>query len=75
MHRKVLLGDVAKWKLVSVHLETVIASVQDRCTVCAKCTIASEKSFWTHLMVLLDDEAQMVAHFGPFGYSANLCTR
>jgi hypothetical protein len=21
-----------KWKLVSVHLETVIASVQDRCT-------------------------------------------
>jgi hypothetical protein len=31
-----------KWKLVSVHLETVIVSMQDRCTVCAKCTIASE---------------------------------
>jgi hypothetical protein len=31
-----------KWKLVSVHLEIVIVSVQDRCTVCAKCTIASE---------------------------------
>jgi hypothetical protein len=25
-----------------VHLETVIVSVQDRCTVCVKCTIASE---------------------------------
>jgi hypothetical protein len=31
-----------KWKLISVHLETVIVSVQDRCTVCAKCTIASK---------------------------------
>jgi hypothetical protein len=24
------------WNLVSVHLETVVLSVQDRCTVCAK---------------------------------------
>jgi hypothetical protein len=31
-----------KWKLVLVHLETVLASVQDRCTVCAKCIIALE---------------------------------
>jgi hypothetical protein len=31
-----------KSKLVSVSLETVLVSVQDRCTVCAKCTIASE---------------------------------
>ena len=29
------------WNLVSVHLETVLASVQDRCTVCAKRTIGS----------------------------------
>jgi hypothetical protein len=63
-----------KWKLVSVRLETVLVSVQDRCTVCAKCTIASE--------IVLDapdgtpgDEAQMEAHFGPFGYSANLDSR
>jgi hypothetical protein len=28
--------------LVSVHLETVLVSVQDRCTVCAKCTIGLE---------------------------------
>jgi hypothetical protein len=28
--------------LVLAHLETVLVSVQDRCTVCAKCTIASQ---------------------------------
>ena len=33
-------------------------SVQDKCTVCATCTIA-QKSFWTHSMVLLGDEAQV----------------
>jgi hypothetical protein len=26
------------WKLVSVRLETVLVSVQDRCMVCAECT-------------------------------------
>jgi hypothetical protein len=31
-----------KCKLVSVCLETVLVSVQDRCTVCTKYTIASE---------------------------------
>jgi hypothetical protein len=41
-------------------------SVQDRCTVCAKCTIGL-KSFWMHLIVLLVDEAQVDAHFSPFG--------
>jgi hypothetical protein len=30
------------WNLVSVRLETVLVSVQDRCTVCAECTIGSE---------------------------------
>ena len=30
-----------KWNLVSVHLEKVLASVQDRCTVCAEHTIGS----------------------------------
>ena len=28
--------------LVSIHLETVLVSVQERCTVCAKHTIGSE---------------------------------
>jgi hypothetical protein len=28
-----------KWKLVSVHLEIVLILTEDRCTVCAECTI------------------------------------
>jgi hypothetical protein len=30
------------WNLVSVRLETVLVSVQYRCTVCAECTIGLE---------------------------------
>ena len=30
------------WNLFLVHWETVLVSVQDRCTVCAECTIGSE---------------------------------
>ena len=30
------------WNLISVHLEIVLVSVQDRCTVCSKHTIGSE---------------------------------
>jgi hypothetical protein len=58
--------------LVSVHLEMVLLSVK----LGAQFTpnIAQE-SFWTHPMVLIDDEAQVVAHFGLFGDSANLDTR
>ena len=46
-----LLGDMclvecqvtsAMWNLVLVRLETVLLSVHDRCTVCAKRTIGSE---------------------------------
>ena len=60
--------------LVSIHLEMVLVSVQDRCSVCAKRTMA-QKSFWRHPMVLLGDEAQVEALFGPFGDSVNLYTR
>ena len=59
------------WNLILVRLETVLVSVQDRCTVCAKHTMA-HKLFWTHPMVLLGDEAQVEAPFGPLGDSANL---
>jgi hypothetical protein len=52
------------WDLILVHLETELASVQDRHVVCIKL-------FWTHLMVLLGDEAQVDAHFGLFGDRAN----
>jgi hypothetical protein len=32
----------------------------------------AQKSFWTNPMVYLIDEAQIEAHFGPFGDGANL---
>ena len=32
----------------------------------------AQKSFWTHPMVLLGDEAEVQARFGPFRDSANL---
>ena len=35
----------------------------------------AQKSFWTHLMVPLGDEAQVDARFGPSGDSANLDAR
>ena len=57
--------------LISIHLEMMLLSLHDRCTVCAKHTMG-QKSFWTHQMVLLGDEAQVEAHFGLFGDSANL---
>ena len=40
-----LLGDVGRWNLVLVHLETALVSVQDRCTVCTKHAIGSENHF------------------------------
>ena len=60
-----------KWNVVSVHLETGLVSMQHSCIVCAKCIIGS-KSFWTHPLVLLGDEAHVEARFGPFGDSASL---
>jgi hypothetical protein len=63
------------WMLVSFRLVIVLILMQDRCTVYAKCTVGSEKSFWTHPMVLLDDEAKAEARFYPFRDSANFDTR
>jgi hypothetical protein len=34
-----------------------------------------QKSFWTHLRVLLRDETQVEARFSPLGDNANLDTR
>ena len=62
------------WNIVSIYLETLLVSLQDRCTICAKHTMA-QKMFWTHQMVLQGDEAQMEARFGPFADSANLDAR
>ena len=62
------------WKLVLVHLEMVLVSLQDRCTVCAKRTIGLE-TVLDAPMVLLGDEAQVKARFGLFSDSASLDTR
>ena len=62
------------WNLVSIRLEIVIVLVQDRCTVCARCTIGS-KMFQTQPALLLGGEDQVEAHFGPFGDSGNLDAR
>jgi hypothetical protein len=62
------------WNFVLVSLEPVLVPVQDRCMVCAKRNIGS-KSFRMHLMVSLGDEAQVDAHFIPFGDGANLYLR
>ena len=59
------------WNLISIRLEIVIVLVQDRCTVCARRTIGS-KMFQTQPALLLGDEGQVEARFGPFGDSANL---
>ena len=78
-----LLGDMclvecqvtsAMWNLVLVRLETVLLSVHDRCTVCARHTIGS-KIVLAHPTVLLGDEGQVEAHFGPIGDSANVDAR
>jgi hypothetical protein len=62
------------WNLVSIRLETMLVSVQDRCTICTKRTIGSEIVLDT-TMVLQDNEAQVEARFSLFGYSVNLDVR
>ena len=69
-----LLRDVSHVESRSLRLEMVLVLVQDWCTVCAKRTMG-QISFRTHPMVLLGDEAQLGAGFGPFGDSANLDAR
>ena len=59
---------------VSVRLEMVLVSVQNRCMVCAKRTIGSE-IILDAPMVLLGDEAQVQARFGLFRDSTSLEAR
>ena len=60
--------------LTSFRLVTVLVSVQHRCMVCAKRTIALEIVFDAPDGTT-SDEAQVEAHFSPFGDSANLDVR
>jgi hypothetical protein len=67
-----LLGEWIMWNLVLVHLETMLVSMQYRCTVFAEHTLGSEIIFWTHLTILLGHEAQLEACLSLFGDSGNL---
>ena len=58
------------WNLISVRLETVLVLMQDRCSV-SRQTYHRLKNRLTHPMVLLGDDAQVEARFGPFEDSAN----
>ena len=62
------------WNLVSIRLETMLVSLQDRSKVCAKHTMA-QKSFWTHPMVLLGDVGHVESSFGVFGDSVSVGAR
>ena len=62
------------WNLTSFCLDTVLVSVQDRCTLCAKHTRGKE-IILDAPMEHLGDEAQVVARFGSFRDSANLDAR
>ena len=62
------------WNLVSVRLEVVLVSVQDRSTVCAKRTIGSE-TFWTDPMELLGDVGHVESRFHLFGDSVCMGAR
>ena len=70
----VLLGTRVMSKLISVRLEIVLISAQDRCMVCAECTTGME-------IILgvadgtLGDMGQVKAHFSPFRDSVNLSAR
>ena len=62
------------WNLDSMHLETVLVSMQDRCTVCAKRTIGKE--------IVLDapdgtsrDVGHVESRFSPFGDSISVGAR
>jgi hypothetical protein len=51
-----------------------LASVQDRCTVCAEYTMGKE-IISAHPMILLVYVGQVEAYFGLFGDSVNLSAR
>jgi len=62
------------WNLASVHLETLLV----RCNIGAQFAPTAPKSkkpFWTHLLVLLGEGAEVDARFCLFGDSANLDAR
>jgi hypothetical protein len=59
-----------KWKLILVHLKTMLVSLQDKCMVCAECTTGSE--IVSPTMKLQGNVGDMESHYGPFGYSVTI---
>jgi hypothetical protein len=73
MHLMELLGDIGH---VECHFSTFGHSVSVKARPLFMPNMPyTEKSFRTQSIILLDDEAQVEAHFGPFGDRANLDTR
>ena len=62
------------WNLAPFCLETVLGWCKIGARVVANVPEA-QKSFWTHSMVPLGDEAQVEARFGPFGDMDNVDAR
>ena len=63
-----------KTSLVLVHLEIMLVSTQERCMVCAECTISKEISLDAPDGTL-GVVGEVDAHFSPFGDSVNLGAR
>jgi hypothetical protein len=59
------------WSLISDHLEIVLVSVQDRCTVCVKRTMSSKIVLDT-IEEHLDDIGHVESHFNPFRDSVSI---
>ena len=63
-----------KWKLILLCLEIVLILAQDRCTVCAECTMGMEI-----ILAVPDDTpgdvGQGEARFSPFGDSVSVTPR
>ena len=69
-HRIELLDDVCHLESHFVYLEIVLVWVAIDAWFAPNAP-CSKKTFWTHSMVLLGEEAQVEAWFGQFGDSAN----
>ena len=59
------------WNLLSIRLDIVLVSVQDRCMVCAKRTIGLDIIF-NAPMALLGDMVHVKSCFGLFGDSVGV---
>jgi hypothetical protein len=70
----VLLGVIGQVEARFGAFGGVLISRQDRCTVCAKCTIGS-KIFWAHQMVLQGGADEVEDRFSLFGDIVNLQAR